>query len=97
MVSLAKSMALEWGPLGIRVNLVSPGPIATPRITPSPEMNALLKRKMPAGRFGTTDEVAQALAWILSDGASFVTGQNIIADGGWMASPPITPDDNPRV
>jgi len=97
MVALAKSMAMEWGKLGIRVNLVSPGPIATPRITPSPEMNALFERKLPAGRFGKPEEVAEALAFVLSDAASFINGQNIIADGGWMAVPPISADDNPNI
>lgn len=97
MVALAKSMAIEWGGLGIRVNVVSPGPIATPRITPSDAMNALLKRKLPAGRFGTPEEIAEALAFILSDGAGFITGQNIIADGGWTTVPLITPDENPNL
>lgn len=97
MVALAKSMAIEWGQLGIRVNLVSPGPIATPRITPSPEMNALFERKLPAGRFGKPEEIAEALAFVLSDASSFINGQNIIADGGWMAVPPISADDNPNV
>ena len=97
MVALAKSMAVEWGSFGIRVNLVSPGPIATPRITPSPEMNALFERKLPAGRFGTPDEIAQTLAFVLSDAAAFINGQNIIADGGWMAVPPISAADNPNL
>ena len=97
MVALAKSMAIEFAPLGIRVNVVSPGPIATPRITPSPEMNALFERKLPAGRFGKPEEVAEALAFVLSDGAGFINGQNIIADGGWMAVPPISASDNPNL
>ena len=97
MVALAKSMAVEWGKLGIRVNLVSPGPIATPRISPSPEMNALFERKLPAGRFGKPEEIAEALAFVLSDAAMFINGQNIIADGGWMAVPPISADDNPNL
>lgn len=97
MVSLTRSMAVEWGPLGIRVNLLAPGPIATDRIAPSPEMEALFARKLPAGRFGTTTEIAQALVWLLSDQASFVTGETLLADGGWMAAPPIAPDDNPNL
>lgn len=97
MVGLAKSMAVEWAGLGIRVNIVSPGPIATPRITPSPEMNALFERKLPAGRFGRPDEIAEAIAFVLSDASSFINGQNIIADGGWMAVPPISAADNPNL
>ena len=97
MVALARSMAAEWGPLGIRVNCVAPGPIATDRITPSPEMKALFARKLPLGRFGTTAEIAQALVWLLSDASSFVTGETLFADGGWMAAAPITPDDNPSL
>ncbi|WP_279351498.1 SDR family NAD(P)-dependent oxidoreductase [Erythrobacter litoralis] len=97
MVALAKSMAVEWRKLGIRVNCVSPGPIATPRITPSDEMNALFERKLPAGRFGTPEEVAETIAFALSDAANFINGQNIIVDGGWMAVPPISADDNPNL
>ena len=97
MVSLARSMAVEWGSLGIRVNCLASGPIATDRIAPSVEMTTLLARKLPAGRFGTPSEIAQALVWLLSDAASFITGETLYADGGWMAAAPITAADNPRL
>jgi NAD(P)-dependent dehydrogenase (short-subunit alcohol dehydrogenase family) len=97
MASLTKSMALEWGSLGIRVNCLAPGPIATDRIAASPAMEALLARKLPAGRFGTSGEIAEALVWLLSDHARFVTGTTIFVDGGWMATPAIGPSDNPNL
>ena len=96
MTGLVQSMAVEWGPHGVRVNALAPGPIATTRIRSSPEMDALLSRRMPLGRMGRVDEMADGLLFLLSDLASFVTGHTLVADGGWMAAPLIHANDTPN-
>jgi NAD(P)-dependent dehydrogenase (short-subunit alcohol dehydrogenase family) len=79
---LTKSMALELGPHGIRVNAVAPGQIAT-RMTgqedepPSPS-------QVPLGRAGDAREVGALIAWLASDQASYVTGASYVVDGGLM-------------
>lgn len=95
MNALARTMATEWGPHGIRVNVLAPGPIATARIRASREMDALLARRIPLGRMGRIEEMADVLLFLLSDMASFVTGEVLTADGGWMASPHIHPAEAP--
>ena len=95
MNALVKTMAVEWGAHGIRVNAVAPGPIATARIRSSPEMEALLRRRIPLGRMGCVEEMADGLLFLLSDMASFVTGETLTADGGWMAAPHIHPAESP--
>jgi NAD(P)-dependent dehydrogenase (short-subunit alcohol dehydrogenase family) len=97
MTALAQTMAMEWGPLGIRVNTVAPGAIHTQRVQPSDAMIELLRQKVPAGRFAQVDEMANCLLFMLSDMSSYVNGQTLVADGGWMTVPPIRPDDNPRL
>src|SRR3546814_17457241 len=78
-------MAAELGP-DIRVNAIAPGTIHTFRVQPTPERVEVIERRVPARRFGTTDEIAKAALFLSSDLASFVTGQTIAVDGGWMAS-----------
>lgn len=97
MQNLAQSFAAEWGPLGIRVNIIAPGAIRTARITDSPEMDALLKRRVPAGRMGTVEEMAACITFLLSDLSTYVNGQTLTADGGWMTTPAILPSDNPKL
>ena len=95
MMSLAETMAAEWGPAGIRVNTVAPGAIHTDRVQPSEAMIDLLGRKVPAGRFARVEEMASCLCFLLSDLASYVNGQTLVADGGWMTVPAVLPSDNP--
>lgn len=97
MMSLAQTMANEWGALGIRVNTVAPGAIQTERVQPSDTMTELLKRKVPAGRFAQVQEMANCLAFLLSDLASYVNGQTLVADGGWMTAPAVLPSENPML
>jgi NAD(P)-dependent dehydrogenase (short-subunit alcohol dehydrogenase family) len=90
LVALAKGMALELAPHGIRVNCVSPGDINTET---SAAIVAELKeagasgsyiRKTPLGRRGTPEEIAAAIVWLGSGEASFVTGTNLVVDGGFL-------------
>jgi NAD(P)-dependent dehydrogenase (short-subunit alcohol dehydrogenase family) len=86
---LTKSVALEVATSGIRVNAVAPGPIDTgllTRFTGTPENKAALVATVPMDRFGRTEEVADAILFIASDEASFVTGHILNVDGGKTAN-----------
>jgi NAD(P)-dependent dehydrogenase (short-subunit alcohol dehydrogenase family) len=90
VVGLSKAAAIDGGALGIRVNAVCPGLILTPmvqdRLMSDPVFsNALedLRKRHIIGRFGETDEVANAVMWLLSDLSSFTTGTAMIVDGGY--------------
>ncbi len=87
---LSKSAALEFARKGIRVNTVSPGTIQTDMITPmvgegDSESRKWWENQHPMGRFGSVDEVAAAVVWLASPVSSFVTGADIVVDGGYMA------------
>jgi NAD(P)-dependent dehydrogenase (short-subunit alcohol dehydrogenase family) len=87
LVALTRSMAAEWAQQGIRVNVVSPGVIDTTmvRIMDNPESGAAwLKARVPLGRLGRPDEIAAVVCFLASDDASYVTGAELIADGGYM-------------
>ncbi len=83
VVTFTKAMAKELGFSGIRVNCVSPGVIKTPMLDQytADDLQALAD-ETPLGRIGTTEDVAKAVKFLISDDASFITGQNIIVDGG---------------
>lgn len=87
LVALTKSMAAEWASSGVRVNVVSPGVIDTSmvRIMDDPESGtAWLKARVPMARLGRPDEIAAVVCFLASDDASYVTGAELIADGGYM-------------
>ena len=86
---LARNLAVQWGPVGIRVNAISPGVIATDfarPITGDGKLAAARLAKTPLGRFGAPHHVAGTVIWLASEAGAFVSGQNIIVDGGTMAS-----------
>jgi peroxisomal 2,4-dienoyl-CoA reductase len=84
--SITRSLALEWGGLGIRVNGIAPGPIGDTegmrRLAPGPDVTAGLARSIPIGRFGRIDEIAALALFLCSDAASLIHGTTIVADGG---------------
>ena len=85
---LTRTAALEGAALGIRVNAVAPGPVETQmlaRLTGSDERKAALVAGVPMQRVGTPDEIAQAIVWLASDQAGFLTGQVIDVNGGKTA------------
>lgn len=87
LIHLAKSMALELARENIQVNTVSPGPIATQplldRARDQPEESARRMNYVPMGRFGRPDEIGEVVHWLLTTDASFLTGQDLIVDGGY--------------
>ena len=89
VVGLTKAAALDYAPTGVRINAVCPGVIQTPMIDRvlerDPAMEAALTAMEPVGRLGRADEIADAVVWLCSDAASFVTGQAIAIDGGFVA------------
>ena len=88
VVGLTKTAALEYAQQGIRVNCVCPGYIQTPmtaRGLSDPEQKAQIIAREPIGRVGTPEEVAEAVVWLCSDAASFVTGHAMSVDGGYVA------------
>jgi NAD(P)-dependent dehydrogenase (short-subunit alcohol dehydrogenase family) len=94
VIGLTRAAAVEYGAKGIRVNAVLPGIIETPmlaRAASDPGVAAyleMLRTRNPAGRFGSPSEVGEAVAWLLSDSASFVMGASISVDGGTLAGSP---------
>ena len=87
LINLAKSMAVEWSARGIRVNIVASGGIVTPRIPfTTDEAEAQMMSGVPMRRRGRVEEIAKAATFLLSDMASYVTGQALAVDGGYTAA-----------
>jgi NAD(P)-dependent dehydrogenase (short-subunit alcohol dehydrogenase family) len=88
LLGLTKSLALEVATEGITVNGISPGPFATEMntaILQNAELNAQFVSKIPVGRWGKVEEIGALAAFLCSDDAGFITGTDILIDGGWCA------------
>ena len=88
LLNFTRSLALELSADRIRVNAVSPGPVDTPLAAATaqvPRIRAVFERVIPLGRYGEPAEVAAAIAFLAADEASFITGANLVVDGGLSA------------
>ncbi|MFQ5467742.1 MAG: SDR family oxidoreductase, partial [Kiloniellaceae bacterium] len=89
VLAMTQSLAVEWGPYGIRSNAIAPGPFPTEgawsRLVPNAEVAAAWRARVPLGRFGTQGELADLAAYLVSDGAGFINGEVVVIDGGeWL-------------
>lgn len=87
LISLSRALALQYGPAGIRSNTICPGAILTPMIQPlydeDPARAERMANRTPLRRLGTVADVSSACQFLLSDEASFITGADLVVDGGW--------------
>lgn len=94
LIALARTEAVEWGPVGIRVNTVAPGAVETRPPADPVAFERLARAAIPLGRRVTPREVAAAVLFLLSDLASYVTGHTLVLDGGALAKPAFLDADN---
>ena len=90
IIALSKSLAIQLAADGIRSNVLVPGPTETPlqaRWDRNPEQKQAVARTIPLGRLGTVDDMANAVLFLLSEQASFITGTELLVDGGLLARP----------
>jgi NAD(P)-dependent dehydrogenase (short-subunit alcohol dehydrogenase family) len=83
---LTRTLAIEWGPVGIRANCITPGPTdeteGMRRLAPTPEARQRVEQNVPLRRFGTKDELADLALFLCSDAAAYITGAVYVCDGG---------------
>lgn len=94
VVALSRELGVELARRGVRVNSLSPGPVASPMLEALFSTDDVARRMVhiPAGRFGTAEEMARAALFLLSDASSFVNGIELVVDGGISAAY-VTPED----
>lgn len=88
VAGITKALANEWGPLGVQVNAIAPGYIATDNTTAlreDPDRSRSILERIPAGRWGTASDIAGAAVFLSSAAADYVNGHVLVVDGGWMA------------
>ncbi len=89
VIGMSETLAVEWAPLGITVNVIAPGAIDTPMTQagniPKEQMDALLSG-VPLKRIGKPEEVSAAVVFLASEEASYITGATLYVDGGWLAT-----------
>lgn len=84
IIQMTKYLAVHWGKQNVRCNCISPGPFPNPEVQKNnPEFIERLSKKSPMGRIGKSEEIAGIVSFLLTDAASYITGQNIMVDGGW--------------
>jgi NAD(P)-dependent dehydrogenase (short-subunit alcohol dehydrogenase family) len=90
IIMLTKVLALEWASFNVNVNAIAPGYIRTEMVEELLKIGKLNGEKicsrLPLRRFGTTEEIAGVVQFLCSDAASYITGETIVVDGGWMAN-----------
>ncbi len=84
IIQMVRYMAVHWGKNNVRFNSISPGPFPQPAVQQAhPHFIEQINSKSPLGRVGLSPEIAGPVAFLLSDAASYITGQNLHVDGGW--------------
>ena len=88
VAGVTKALANEWGPHGVQVNAIAPGYIATDNTTAlreDPDRSRSILERIPAGRWGSAEDIAGAAVFLSSSAADYVNGHVLVVDGGWMA------------
>jgi NAD(P)-dependent dehydrogenase (short-subunit alcohol dehydrogenase family) len=86
LISLAKHLSVYWAPYNIRVNCISPGPFTNQIVIKEyPEFVSRISKEVPLGRLGRPEELKGIAVLLASEAGSYITGQNILVDGGWTA------------
>ncbi len=91
---ITRTLALEWGPMGVRVNSIAPGAVddteGMKRLAPTPKAREFVTKMIPLGRFGQKDEIANLALFLSSDAAEFITGTVMVCDGGQALATPFS-------